>query len=76
LSALTGGVRVPCKRPARRQSGPRSGAHLGTSAATARSAGYCSRFPNGSRQHPAAFTLKNCQAPMTVRFSHCNAPIT
>jgi IS5 family transposase len=47
LSALTGGVRVSCKRPARRQSGPRSGAHLGTSAATARSAkaGYCSRSP-------------------------------
>src|SRR6266511_1329695 len=47
LSALTGGVRVSCKRPARRQSGPRSGAHLGTSAATARSAkaAYCSRSP-------------------------------
>src|SRR6266540_2210880 len=47
LSALTGGGRVSCKRPARRQSGPRSGAHLGTSAATARSAkaAYCSRSP-------------------------------
>jgi hypothetical protein len=45
LSALTGGVGVSCKRSARRQSGPRSGGHLGTSAATARSAkaGYCSR---------------------------------
>src|SRR6516162_11877534 len=38
--------------PARRQNGPRSGTHLGTSAATARSAKaeiaeseYCSRFP-------------------------------
>jgi hypothetical protein len=43
LSALTGGVRVAsCKRtarsPARRQNGPRSGTHSGTSAATARSA--------------------------------------
>src|SRR5262249_2716328 len=56
LSALTGGVRVAsCKgpTPARRQNGPRSGTHLGTSAATARSAKteiaeseYCSRFPN------------------------------
>src|SRR5262249_5030656 len=55
LSALTGGVRVAsCKgpTPARRQNGPRSGTHLGTSAATARSAKteiaeseYCSRFP-------------------------------
>src|SRR5262249_47327443 len=55
LSALTGGVRVAsCKRPtpARRQNGPRSGTHLGTSAATAHSAKteiaeseYCSRFP-------------------------------
>ncbi len=38
---------MSCKRPARRQSGPRSGAHLGTSAATARSAkaAYCSRSP-------------------------------
>src|SRR5207245_10223402 len=57
LSALTGGVRVAsCKRtarsPARRQNGPRSGTHLRTSAATARSAEaelaeswYCSRCP-------------------------------
>src|SRR5262249_45533892 len=40
------------RTPARRQNGPRSGAHLGTNAATARSAKaeiaeseYCSRFP-------------------------------
>src|SRR5215471_4031709 len=42
--------------PARRQNGPRSGTHLGTSAATARSAKaeiaeseYCSRFPSDER---------------------------
>src|SRR5262249_33193508 len=59
LSALTGGVRVAsCKgpTPARRQNGPRSGTHLGTSAATAHSAKteiaeseYCSRFPRVTR---------------------------
>src|SRR5262249_19955724 len=57
LSALTGWT--PCgivqrsaRTPARRQNDPRSGTHLGTSAATARSAKaeiaeseYCSRFP-------------------------------
>src|SRR5262245_16842019 len=58
LSALTGGVRMAsykrtARTPARRQNGPRSGTHLGTSAATARSAKteidesqYCSRFPS------------------------------
>jgi hypothetical protein len=45
--------------PARRQNGPRSGTHLGTSAATARSAKaeiakseYCSRFPISSKSRP------------------------
>src|SRR5262249_19155282 len=57
LSALTGGVRVAsCKGPRGRRPGvktvPDRGTHLGTSAATARSAKaeiaeseYCSRFP-------------------------------
>src|SRR5262249_20377019 len=45
-------VQRTARTPARRQNGPRSGAHLGTNAATARSAKaeiaeseYCSRFP-------------------------------
>jgi hypothetical protein len=45
-------VQRTARTPARRQNGPRSGTHLGTSAATARSAKaeiaeseYCSRFP-------------------------------
>ena len=66
LSALTGGVRVSCKRPARRQSGPRSGAHLGTSAATARSAkaGYCSRSPSDQfeRERELAFRTSGVAA--------------
>jgi Transposase DDE domain len=63
LSALTGGVRVSCKRPARRQSGPRSGAHLGTSAATARSAkaGYCSRSPQANLR----FSQRSSHSPIT-----------
>ena len=46
---------MSCKGPARRQNGPRSGAHLGTSAATARSAkaGYCSRSPSIADEHNA-----------------------
>ena len=59
LSTLTGGLRMAsCKVPRGRRPGvknaPRSGTHLGTSAATARSAKaeiaeseYCSRFPHG-----------------------------
>src|SRR5262249_5350495 len=59
--------------PARRQNGPRSGTHLGTSAATARSAKaeiaeseYCSRFPRGvsggyrgciRRRHPVGIYI-------------------
>src|SRR5262249_41379727 len=46
-------VQRTARTPARRQNGPRSGAHLGTNAATARSAKaeiaeseYCSRFPD------------------------------
>jgi len=47
--------------PARRQNGPRSGTHLGTSAATARSAKaeiaeseYCSRFPQEYARGPSS----------------------
>src|SRR5215470_1760315 len=58
-------VQRTVRTPARRQNGPRSGAHLGTNAATARSATaeiaeseYCSRFPYVFTEDPIAQRIR------------------